>query len=47
MEAGGKSFKMIPCLNTDPLWVNAIAGWINDFDINPSTNINVGKKISV
>ncbi len=24
MEAGGASFEMIPCLNTQPLWVNAI-----------------------
>ena len=28
MEAGGESFTLIPCLNTHPLWVKAIAGWI-------------------
>ena len=44
-EAGGKSFKMIPCLNTDPLWVNAIAGWINDTDHSPSRSIKEEKKI--
>jgi ferrochelatase len=24
MNAGGQSFTMIPCLNTDPLWVDAV-----------------------
>jgi protoporphyrin/coproporphyrin ferrochelatase len=28
MEAGGESFKSIPCLNTEPLWVHAIKGLI-------------------
>lgn len=27
-EAGGKSFTMIPCLNTHPLWVKAVAGMV-------------------
>lgn len=27
LEAGGESFTMIPCMNTHPLWVNAIAQW--------------------
>ncbi|HTL09608.1 MAG TPA: ferrochelatase [Chitinophagaceae bacterium] len=31
LEAGGESFTMIPCLNTHPLWVKAIAGWIKDY----------------
>jgi len=30
MQAGGESFTMIPCLNTHPMWVKAIAGWIKD-----------------
>lgn len=29
MEAGGESFTLIPCLNTHPLWVKAIAGWVH------------------
>ncbi|MFY7898715.1 MAG: ferrochelatase [Chitinophagaceae bacterium] len=28
MEAGGESYEMIPCLNTNPLWVNAVSKWI-------------------
>lgn len=28
MEAGGESYEMIPCLNTHPLWVGALAGWV-------------------
>lgn len=28
LHAGGESFTMIPCLNTHPLWVNAIAKWV-------------------
>ena len=31
MEAGGASFTMIPCLNTHPLWVNAVTKWIKDY----------------
>jgi protoporphyrin/coproporphyrin ferrochelatase len=30
MHAGGKSFTMIPCLNTHPAWVQTIAGWVKD-----------------
>jgi len=28
LEAGGESFTMIPCLNTHPLWIKAIEGFI-------------------
>lgn len=28
LEAGGEKYEMIPCLNTHPLWVKAIAGWV-------------------
>ncbi len=28
LHAGGESFTMIPCLNTHPLWVSAIAKWV-------------------
>ena len=31
MEAGGEEYEMIPCLNTSPLWVETISGWIKDF----------------
>ena len=31
LKAGGESFTMIPCLNTHPLWVKAIAGWIKEY----------------
>ena len=30
MEAGGESFKMIPCLNVHPLWVSTLKGWMDD-----------------
>jgi protoporphyrin/coproporphyrin ferrochelatase len=30
LQAGGESFTMIPCLNTHPGWVNAIAKWSNE-----------------
>lgn len=35
LEAGGESFTMIPCLNTDPLWVEAIERYVNAMDSNP------------
>lgn len=31
LNAGGESYTMIPCLNTHPLWVKALAGWIRDY----------------
>jgi len=30
MNAGGESFTMIPCLNTNPLWVNALVEMIGE-----------------
>ena len=34
MEAGGESYEMIPCLNTNPLWVKTIAGYIESIKVN-------------
>ena len=31
MVAGGEAYTMIPCLNTGPLWVQALAGWVKDY----------------
>ena len=28
LGAGGERYTMIPCLNVDPLWVEALAGWV-------------------
>ena len=28
LDAGGESFVMIPCLNTQPLWVDTLAKWV-------------------
>jgi ferrochelatase len=28
MQAGGESYRMIPCLNTHPMWVDTVASWI-------------------
>jgi ferrochelatase len=30
LAAGGEEYTMIPCLNTDPLWVEALAGWVKE-----------------
>lgn len=30
MEAGGETYEMIPCLNTDPLWVGALSKWVSE-----------------
>jgi ferrochelatase len=32
MQAGGESYHMIPCLNTHPLWVDTIAGWVKAYN---------------
>lgn len=31
MQAGGETYTMIPCLNTNPLWVKVLSGWVNEF----------------
>lgn len=31
MEAGGEQYTMIPCLNTHPVWVDALSGWIQSY----------------
>jgi len=31
MNAGGESYEMIPCLNTNLLWVAALAKWIEEY----------------
>jgi len=28
ITAGGSSYKMIPCLNTHPLWISTLDKWI-------------------
>ena len=30
MAAGGEAYTMIPCINTEPLWVQALAGWVRE-----------------
>ena len=32
LHAGGESFEIIPCLNVHPLWVEALAKWIKEYD---------------
>ena len=39
MKAGGESYEMIPCLNTHPLWVKTIAGWIQSIKENKTEMI--------
>jgi ferrochelatase len=31
LKAGGESFTMIPCLNTNPLWVDVLAKWVEEY----------------
>lgn len=30
LGAGGEKYTMIPCLNVNPLWVEALAGWVKE-----------------
>jgi protoporphyrin/coproporphyrin ferrochelatase len=39
LEAGGESFTMIPCLNTHPLWIEAITKWIKDYMAGDETMV--------
>jgi ferrochelatase len=34
MNAGGESYEMIPCLNTNPLWIQTIKGYIESIKQN-------------
>jgi ferrochelatase len=31
LNAGGESFGFIPCMNTQPLWLQTVTNWINDY----------------
>jgi ferrochelatase len=31
LDAGGESFEFIPCMNTQPLWVQTVTNWIKDY----------------
>jgi len=31
LEAGGKEFALIPCMNEHPLWIQALAKWVKEF----------------
>ena len=39
MSAGGEAYTMIPCLNTSDLWVDTLAGWVREFDEDPSVRL--------
>lgn len=31
IHAGGETYEMIPCLNTNPLWVHTIVKWVDEY----------------
>lgn len=33
IEAGGETYTMIGCMNVHPLWVQALAGWMKQFEV--------------
>lgn len=39
LEAGGESFTMIPCMNTQPFWVDTISDWTNQYFAGDRTMI--------
>jgi len=39
LHAGGESYEMIPCLNTHPLWVGAIAKWIEEYKMGKNDRV--------
>jgi ferrochelatase len=42
LHAGGESFDMIPCLNVHPLWVRAMAKWVQDFALGKTEMLQYG-----
>jgi ferrochelatase len=41
LHAGGESFDLIPCLNTNPLWIDALAKWMREYS-NGKKNMILG-----
>jgi protoporphyrin/coproporphyrin ferrochelatase len=41
MKAGGESYKMIPCLNVHPLWVETLEKWVKDIEAGKREMLNV------
>jgi len=39
LGAGGEAYTMIPCLNVEPLWVQALAGWVKAYAAGDVTMI--------
>ncbi|HEY4108353.1 ferrochelatase [Puia sp.] len=39
LGAGGEEYAMIPCLNVDSRWVDALAGWVGDYTAGDKTMI--------
>ena len=31
LNAGGESFQFIPCMNTQPLWMQTVTGWLKNY----------------
>jgi ferrochelatase len=31
LQAGGEHFELVPCMNVHPLWVSALAKWVNEY----------------
>jgi len=31
INAGGEEYTMIPCLNVEPLWIEAMAAWVREY----------------
>lgn len=42
LQAGGESFTMIPCLNVHPMWVNALAGWVKEYEEGEGRMVGLG-----
>jgi hypothetical protein len=47
LHAGGESFTMIPCLNTHPLWVSAIAKWLPASLKGSKRNLKMKKNFAI
>ena len=39
LGAGGETYTMIPCVNVEPLWVQALAGWVKAYGAGDNTMI--------
>jgi len=46
LDAGGRSFQLIPCLNDHPRWIEALKGWCADWQRDVERRRETGERVA-